>query len=332
MLLNRNQAFVDRVQDIVFGQERYDGKPVGTVTVFLSDTRIATTVLLPNGNRAIGTRVSKEVADRVLDNSASWADRAFVVNDWYLTAYDPIRDTRGAVIGMLYVGTLERPFRDLSRSMIMQYSALVALAVMAALLMALFIAGKVAKPLHLLSEAARKMQDGQGFEPVSAVHSSRETSRLISTFNDMAVTLQRREQELREANEQLGSANASLTAANARYMETLQFVSHELNSPLSAITNYTYMLREKLLGPLTEKQEHALEVMGGNLKRVMEMIRHYLNLSRIESGDLRLMPVRVALREQVIAPILSSLEQRHPRQGHDRRGRHQPARASCTAI
>jgi two-component system NtrC family sensor kinase len=308
ILLNRNQRFVDQVQGIVFGHEKYDDKPVGTVTVFLSDTRIATTVLLPDGNRALGTRVSSEVADRVLDNDARWAGPAFVVQDWYLTAYDPIRDPAGRVIGMLYVGTLQQPFTDLGRSMIFQYSALVAVSVAAAMVLALVFAGKVARPLHRLAEAADRMRHGQPFEPVDTKGSSHESAGLINAFNEMAVTLRSREQELRGANEQLGSANASLTAANARYMETLQFVSHELNSPLSSITNYTYMLRQKLLGPLTDKQQNALDITSGNLRRVMEMIRHYLNLARIESGDLRPMPTRVALREQVIAPILQSLE------------------------
>jgi signal transduction histidine kinase len=91
-------------------------------------------------------------------------------------------------------------------------------------------------------------------------------------------------------------------------METLQFVSHELNSPLSSILNYAYMLRQGLLGPLTEKQTSALDVVSGNLKHVMEMIRHYLNLARIESGEIQPVPARVAVREEVIAPILASLQ------------------------
>ncbi len=259
VLLSRNQAFVDRVQNIVFGQERYDGTPLGSVTVCLADVRVATGVRLANGNRALGTRVSQEVADRVLDNGAEWLDRAFVVREWYLTAYDPIRDDRGAVVGMLAVGTLERPFRDLSRTMILRYSLLVGAALMAALLMAMFIAGRIARPLHRLAEGAEKMEHGQGFHPVSQSGSCHETENLIHAFNDMASALTEREQQLKNANEQLGTANQTLQATNAQYMETLQFVSHELNSPLSSITNYAYMLRQRLLGPLTDRQENSLE-------------------------------------------------------------------------
>jgi two-component system NtrC family sensor kinase len=307
-LLNRNEAMVERIQDIVFGQERYNGMSLGTVTVFLADTRIATTVRFENGNRAIGTRVSGEVADRVLDNGAGWADRAFVVRDWYLTAYDPIRDPQGAVIGMLYVGTLERPFRDMNRVIVLRYSALVAVALLVALVIAMFVAGRLAKPLHRLAEQADRMRHGQGYDPVPCNRACLETAGLIQAFNEMASTLTDRERQLKEANEQLGQKNDSLKGLNAHYMETLQFVSHELNSPLSSILNYAYMLRQGLLGPLTEKQTSALDVVSGNLKHVMEMIRHYLNLARIESGEIQPVPARVAVREEVIAPILASLQ------------------------
>ena len=307
-LLNRNEAIVERIQNIVFGQEKYGGMSLGTVTVFLADTRIATTVRFPNGNRAIGTRVSGEVADQVLDNGTSWADRAFVVQDWYLTAYDPIRDPRGGVIGMLYVGTLERPFRDLSRTIILRYTALAAIALLASLLIAMFIAGRLARPLHRLAGQADKMRHGHGFDPVSADRCCVETAGLIQAFNEMASTLTQRERQLKEANDQLARTNESLKGLNTHYMETLQFVSHELNSPLSSIMNYAYLLRQGLLGPLTDKQTSAMEVISVNLKHVMEMIRHYLNLARIESGEIQPVPTRVCLREEVIAPILASLQ------------------------
>ncbi len=307
-LLNRNEGIVDRIQAMVFGPERYDGMALGTVTVFLADTRIATTVRFENGNRAIGTRVSAEVADRVLDNGLGWADRAFVVRDWYLTAYDPIRDPQGTVIGMLYVGTLERPFRDMNRAIVMRYSALVAVALVVALAIAMFIAGRLARPLHRLAEQADRMRHGQPYDPVPCNRACVETVGLIQAFNEMAATLTDRGRQLQEANDQLGRTNESLKGLNAHYMETLQFVSHELNSPLSSIMNYAYMLRQGLLGPLTEKQTGALEVVSDNLKRVTEMIRHYLNLSRIESGEIQPVPTRVVVREEVIAPILASLQ------------------------
>ncbi len=59
LLLNRKFALVDRIRSTVFGDRTFEGKPVGTVTLFLGDVRVATNVMLDAGTRALGTRVSK---------------------------------------------------------------------------------------------------------------------------------------------------------------------------------------------------------------------------------------------------------------------------------
>ncbi len=76
--------------------------------------RIATNVKTENGRRAIGTFIPATNPDGaanpvVTDVMAgkTYRGRAFVVNDWYLTAYQPIKDNSGKVIGMLYVGEIE---------------------------------------------------------------------------------------------------------------------------------------------------------------------------------------------------------------------------------
>jgi two-component system NtrC family sensor kinase len=72
-LLNGAAEKVDRIRDAVFKNEMYDGKPLGTATIFMGDLRISTNVLDPDGNRAIGTRASPEVADQVLGKGRRWA-------------------------------------------------------------------------------------------------------------------------------------------------------------------------------------------------------------------------------------------------------------------
>ena len=134
-LLNRNYGIVDRVKELVFGTETHKGKEIGTVTIFQWDVRISTNVLKEDGQRAIQTRVSKEVYDRVLEAHRGWLGRAFVVNDWYLTAYEPIRDVRGNVIGMLYVGVLEDKFVDMRKRTLLIFLGIA----LAGMIIALFV-------------------------------------------------------------------------------------------------------------------------------------------------------------------------------------------------
>ena len=49
--------------------------------------------------------------DHVLGEGKTWLDTAFVVNDWYVSGYEPLYDSFERRVGMLYVGYLETPFR-----------------------------------------------------------------------------------------------------------------------------------------------------------------------------------------------------------------------------
>jgi two-component system NtrC family sensor kinase len=298
ILLNRNLKLVDMMNNTTFRDELYKGKPLGTTTLFLDDVRIATTVKFPNGNRALGTRVSKEVADRVLDNGDSWLDRAFVVNEWYISAYEPIRDICGKIVGILYVGILEKPFVDLRHSIVMRYAGLMLFGLVLAMVLSFIYAARLANPIHQLVQAARRMERGE-LSSVSAPSSCKETEELVAAFNRMAMALSEREKKLRDTNE-------SLQQLNRNYMETLGFVSHELKGPAATMMNYVYLLKEQKLGALSEKQIKILGNIDFTLRHMVEMIRHYLNLSRIEKNELSPALTKIDVYEEIIQPLLDS--------------------------
>jgi two-component system NtrC family sensor kinase len=121
VLLNRNYEIVDRIKNIVFKDAKYKGKEIGTATIFLGDLRISTNVMDKGGNRAIGTRVSAEVYEHVLEKGMPWIQRAFVVDDWYITAYEPIRDIQNKIVGILYVGILESKYAIMKERLILLF-------------------------------------------------------------------------------------------------------------------------------------------------------------------------------------------------------------------
>jgi two-component system NtrC family sensor kinase len=121
ILLNRNYEIVDRIKNIVFQDAKYKGKEIGTATIFLGDLRISTNVMDKGGNRAIGTRAMKEVQEHVLEKGMPWIQRAFVVEDWYITAYEPIRDIQDKIVGILYVGMLESKYAIMKERLILLF-------------------------------------------------------------------------------------------------------------------------------------------------------------------------------------------------------------------
>lgn len=121
VLLNRNFEIVDQIKNIVFKDAKYKGKEIGTATIFLGDLRISTNVIDKEGNRAIGTRAMTEVQQQVLGKGVPWIQRAFVVDDWYITAYEPIRDVQDKIVGMLYVGMLESKYALMKERLILLF-------------------------------------------------------------------------------------------------------------------------------------------------------------------------------------------------------------------
>ncbi len=75
-----------------------------TVTIFQGDKRVSTNVMTSDGQRAVGTIAIEEVIMEVLQNGRTFIGKAQVVGKWNQTAYEPVRDEQGKIIGMFYVG------------------------------------------------------------------------------------------------------------------------------------------------------------------------------------------------------------------------------------
>jgi signal transduction histidine kinase len=64
----------------------------------------------------------------------------------------------------------------------------------------------------------------------------------------------------------------------------LGLVSHELRSPLTAVTGYAELLEDELEGPLTERQREFVEQIGINTGRVLQLVEDLLDVARMDAG------------------------------------------------
>ncbi len=299
-IINKDYAFVDKIRDLAFGKQMYDNKPVGTVTIFQGDTRIATNVLNQDGTRAIGTRVSEEVYQAVFEQGRIWRDRAFVVNDWYITAYEPIRNINGKIIGILYVGILEAPFDDMTKNIIIVFLVIVAVAAMMALALSFLLASAITKPLTSVLDAIEKLSGGAKGCVVESNTDVKELNELACSFNKMSETLYQREQSLRESNEKL-------TALNKSYLDLISFVSHELKGILASAIMNAYAVKDGFLGLINFKQRRALDSVARNLDYLSATVKKFLNLGRIEKGQLEVNRTEVFLKKEIFDTSIDSL-------------------------
>lgn len=89
----------------------------------------------------------------------------------------------------------------------------------------------------------------------------------------------------------------------------LATVSHELRTPLTSIIGYAEMLIEGLAGPLTPEQMEYLETIMDKGERLLHLITSILDVTRVESGRLRLEPEPVDLQEALVTAVSNILPQ-----------------------
>ena len=296
VLLNRNQVIVDTVRDTVFQREIYKGRSIGTATIFFNGLRISTNVLTPDGKRAIGTRVSKEVKKYVLTEGKRWTDRAFVVSDWYITAYEPIEDIFGERVGMLYVGVLEQKYVDMRRKALLILVLITVAGIGLAIGLGYILADKIMSPVHRLITASQQVSDGN-LSPEIGPISKDEIGVLQNTFQDMIISLEERERRRRAETE-----NRLLQSEKqASIGRVAAGVAHEINNPLTGILTFTRILqRSKDIG---DKDRAHLQKVAESTVRVRKIVKGLLDFSRQTELDQE--PTDV---NRLIRAVISAME------------------------
>ena len=96
-----------------------------------------------------------------------------------------------------------------------------------------------------------------------------------------------------------------LTAANRNYLEMLGFVSHELKNPVASMVTDARLLADGYLGPVEDRQKVKLERLITKGEYLLDLVREYLDLARVEGGELQVtMRCGVAFVEKVVEPAI----------------------------
>ena len=255
-LFNNDFTLVDHVKEVA---------GVDTVTIFFGDLRVSTNVMTVEGERAVGTRVSQEVYDVVLDQGRDYVGRAYVVNEWFITRYEPLHDHKGQVVGSLYVGARESAFQSLVHDITNRVGLIALVCIVLAGIIAVPIARLVTRPIAELVKANRRLAQGDVTVRVQP-YGSGELAVLGQSFNNMVETLHETQQELLHK-ENLASMG-QLAAG----------VAHELNNPLGTILLYSDILYKEAAEDDSRRDDLQMIVKEANRCKVI--VRDLLNFAR----------------------------------------------------
>jgi two-component system NtrC family sensor kinase len=311
VVLNKSFGLVDDIRNLVYGPDSLVEGSFGSVALILDDVRISTNVPVSPGERALGTRVSAAVRASVLERGNTWVDYAFVVNEWYISAYEPISDAYGKRVGMLYTGFLEAPFRYAYYRTLGAALLLLLLGMLVASLVVVRGATSIFKPIESIAAVVRDIRKGED-KRVGNLAQDDEIGELAEQFDATLNLLTLRNEQIRQAAERLESKveerTRELKEKNQRLEETIiqleaarqQLVSaeklaalgeltagvaHEINNPIAVIQGNMDVLRQELgddIGRVQVEVDLILEQVG-RIHAIVDKLLRYSRPSEIGS-------------------------------------------------
>ncbi|RXH03547.1 MULTISPECIES: sensor histidine kinase [Bradyrhizobium] len=300
-LLNQNLEFIDTINDLVYRAASLPEGSQGTATLFLDDVRISTNVRLFEGRRALGTRVSAAVRSAVLGEGRTWLDSAFVVNDWYISAYEPLVDSYGKRVGMLYVGFLEKPFSEAKYQTLVIIIAAFIIITAATVPIFLRWASSIFMPLERVTATITEVERGNLSARTKMPVLGDEIGRVAVHLDSLLDQIQERDRQLREWNEELNvrvrertrdleHANLKLEATTKQLImseklaaigEITAGVAHEINNPIAVMQGNLDVIRS-VFGGDADKAKVEFRLLDEQIHRISQIVTKLLQFARPE--------------------------------------------------
>jgi two-component system NtrC family sensor kinase len=277
-LFNNDFTLVDEIKNTA---------GIDTVTIFLGDLRVSTNVMTDENQRAVGTRLAEEVSDVVLYHNRPYVGTAFVVNETYITRYEPLSNSLGQVVGALYVGTRQASFLQLLNMVDQRVSVIAVLTILLTFVLATPVSRIITRPLKELRDlthTSRRVAEGD-LDARATLTARGEVGQLAADFNNMLDTLQVTQDQLMHS-EKLASLG-QLAAG----------VAHELNNPLGTILLYAETMMKERSEDDPERAD--LKMIVNETQRSKRVVSDLLNFARQNQVIVQMTDLHGIIRELI---------------------------------
>lgn len=216
--LYKGEKQLDGADDVV---DKLSNTTGGHVTIFKGDTRVATTVKT-NGQRSVGTKASETIIAEVLNKGVNYTGVANVVGEEYHSAYEPIKDRGGKVIGMVFVGLSVHELDEINHDFVLKMF----LTIGGVLLVLGFIAwtaiNKAIQPLVDVTAKLENISHGDLRGADLEVTRSDEIGRLAASANEMKQRLKHLLTDVAKDAEIVAASSEELTANSQEAAASVQ--------------------------------------------------------------------------------------------------------------
>lgn len=210
-------------------------------TVFHGDERAYTTIQ-QNGVRAVGTKLSSDLADTVLKQGKSYTGTASILGVNHLCSYVPTKDENGQINGLIFAGiSTHDAYAQLNRTVMVSIIAGIVMLILSILFMTVFIRHSVSRPLSKLTQLARTMEQGHlglgSSENLAAgIHSNDEIGILADIFEKTIRRLKSYIGEISTVLESISQGNLT-TGTSQNYVGDFTSIKSSLDDILERLNN-----------------------------------------------------------------------------------------------
>lgn len=224
-----------------------------------------------------------------------------MVNDWYISAYEPLVDSYGKRVGMLYVGFLEKPFSEAKyQTLVIIVAAFIAIT---AATVPIFLrwASSIFMPLERVTATISEVERGNLSARTKMPVLGDEIGRVAVHLDSLLDQIQERDRQLREWNEELNirvrertrdleHANLKLEATTKQLImseklaaigEITAGVAHEINNPIAVMQGNLDVIRS-VFGADADKAKVEFRLLDEQIHRISQIVTKLLQFARPE--------------------------------------------------
>jgi two-component system NtrC family sensor kinase len=310
IVLNHQTQLVDKIRDLVYPSRHDNTRPHGAITFFLDNLRVSTNVALNSeenvAQRAVGTLVSADVYRHVIQGDKEWVNLAFVVDRWYVSAYQPIYNAKNTIIGMLYTGYPMWPILKAYLINILEIAIFSILLLMLSGITVYRSSRGLFRPIERIANVVNAVQAGQSSRIGEiGLNEGNELTQLAAQFDRMLDILDSQQNEMimiaKSLEHQVDQRTISLHEKNKLLEEHIKLleqtrnqliaqekfaalgeltagIAHEINNPIAVILGNTQLINQGLkLG--NHEFDEELESITKQINRIKDIIRSLLQYS-----------------------------------------------------
>jgi methyl-accepting chemotaxis protein len=261
-VINGNYELPDKIKEL-FG---------GTATIFLSDVRVSTNVLKPDGSRAIDTKLVGAAYDAIFKEGKPYRGEATILDVPYFTAYDPIKNNKGEVIGVLYVGVKQSDYFSAYR--LLQTNIVLMTAVIAAIfsLITLLLVRKALFPIIMkVSGITEKIHSHAGAIALTMDQQSGFSTQLSSSVVEISSTME----EFTSTASQIAQHSQGVVERADKTLDDTKDGAAEVENLSFKVNDISQNIQENL-SEIVELGRKSKEI-----NKVMEIINNIANQTKL---------------------------------------------------